>query len=147
MEESVQYDADMHHKWCNVHKMGMTHGHFLPETFNMKGLRFDTFHGRVGTVKVMMGYVRSLLDNDYDILEKFKEFLKTLKHWDDYVIDQFVSGDTSNMLKGKHAKILLKEADAVINKLRQLVDEVDIAEFCICLKAFQKCPQYYLLCL
>ena len=108
LDESFQYDADMHHKWCNVHNMGMTHDHFLPETYNMEGIRFDIFHGQVGTMKVMMGYIISLLDNNYDMLDKFKEFLKTLKHWDDYVIDQFLSGNANNRLKGKHANILLK---------------------------------------
>ena len=98
LDESFQYDAEMHHTWCNMHNMGMTHDRFLLETYNMEGIRFDTFHWRVGTVKFMMCYIRSLLDNNHDMLEKFKEFLKTLKYLDDYVIDQFVSGDTNNRL-------------------------------------------------
>ena len=59
-------------------------------------------------------------------------------YWDDYLIDQFVSGDTNNRLKGKHTKCFIKQADDIISQqLHRLLDAVKIAEFCRCLKAFQ----------
>ena len=137
-ESHPSYTNEMHKTWCSIHNSGMTHRHFLPLTYNVEGIRFDIFHGRSGTLKIMIGYIRTLLDNNYNALGKFKQFLGKLDHWDDYVIDQFLSGDTNTRLKGKHTKCFIKRADDVISELRKLLDEVDIAEFCICLKSFQK---------
>ena len=53
------------------------------------------------------------------------------------MIDQLVSRDTNNRLKGKHTKCFIKHADDVISQLHGLLDAVKIAEFCRCLKAFQ----------
>ena len=69
-------------------------------------------------------------------MDKFRNFLRNLAYWDDYVIDQFVSRDTNNRLKG-HTKCFIKHADDVISQLHRLLDAVKIAEFCRCLKAFQ----------
>ena len=52
-----------------------------------------------------MGYIRrSLLDNYYETLNNFKNFLGTLKCWEDYVIIEFVPENINNWLKGKHTK-------------------------------------------
>ena len=66
-------------------------------------------------VESAMRHVNILLDNNYESLEKFKRFLSKLKFWDDYVLDQFMSGDTNNRLKGKHTKCFIKHVDDVID--------------------------------
>ena len=71
-------------------------------------------------------------------MNDFATFLLTLKHWDHYVVDQFISGEYQNRLKGRHTKEFVKQIDLVIAKLKELLDEVDITEFCVCLKSFQK---------
>lgn len=132
------YTKELHHKWCNIHNCGHTHLHRLGPDYDFESIRFDTFHGRSGTMKVMIGYIRRILDNNYHGLGQFKEYLGKLQYWDDYVIDQFLSGDTVNRLKGKHTKCFVKSVDDIIEQLKTIIDEVDIAEFCVCLKAFEK---------
>lgn len=132
------YDELAHHKWCNIHNYGHTHLHSVPYDFDVDNIRFDTFHGRSGTVKVLLAHIRRLLDNDYDSLSRFSTFLLTLKDWDYYVVDQFISGDTNNRLKGRNTKSFVKHTDDIISMLRSILDDVDVGEFCKCLKAFEK---------
>ena len=126
-----------HRKWCKLYNSGVSHFICVPPTYNIENLRFDVFHGRSGCVKVFVSYIRTLLENADIQIEDFSKFLLTLKHWDHYVVDQFVAGEYPNRLKGRHTKSFVKNIDRVVAKLKELLDEVDICEFCVWLNSFK----------
>ena len=68
------YTYEMHRTWYNRYNDGMLHFDCLPSNFDIESIRFDTFHERCGTMKVMIGYIQSVLDNNYDGLTKSSNF-------------------------------------------------------------------------
>ena len=61
------------------------------------------------------------MDNVYEPLDDFSNFLLELKHWDKYVVDQFVAGEYCNRLKGRHTKEFVLNTDKVISNLKELL--------------------------
>ena len=47
------------------------------------------------------------------------------------MVDPFIAGEYCNRVKGRHTKEFVLDTDKVVAKLRTLLDEVDIYEFCI----------------
>ena len=66
------------------------------------------------------------MDNVYETLEFFSNFLLELKYWDNYVVDQFVAGEYCNRLKGRHTKDFVLNTDKLISKLKEILDKVDV---------------------
>ena len=74
------YDEKAHKTWCNTYNSGISHFACVSSTYPIENIRFDVFHSRSGTFKVFVSFIRTLLDNTYQPLEDFSEFLLEIKH-------------------------------------------------------------------
>ena len=72
--------------------------------YKISSFQPDVFHGRSGVVKLMVKYVRKLVEGNSRNLTVFGSYLRNLKYWDSYVVDPWEANDSLQQLKGKHTK-------------------------------------------
>ena len=134
------YTKTDHKKWCSQANEGVSHFGSLSSDYCISNLWLDVFHGRGGIIKVILKYIRNLMEGlecqNYKVVSLFAAFLRKLKHWDLYVIDPFISNDAQSRLKGNHTKEFLKNAHKAIAVLKSLVAGEQVEDICACLEAF-----------
>ena len=78
------------------------------------------------------------MKGNYQNIERFSNYLNTLKDWDSYVIDLFIAGKEMNRLKGKHATFFISRTSSAVNMLNLLIQSNEIGNFFNFLKGLEK---------
>ena len=76
----------------------------FPETYDIHKLRFYVFHARRAVVKVVLGYLRKLLEVVPRNIKIMGFLLSKIKGWDGYTVDPWLANENNNNLLRRHKK-------------------------------------------
>ena len=134
------YSLADHKKWCALENEGVSHFGALGPSYKISSLWFDVFHGRGGIVKVLLKYIRRMMEGlecrNYRCVSIFGAYLRNLKHWDGYVTDPWIADEQQSRLKGNHTKEFVRDIPNAINVLKSLMAGQKVISVCECLTSF-----------
>lgn len=133
-----QYTIEMHKDWCDQHNAGITHVGVVPNSYNIDNICFDVFHGRGNVVKIVLSYLRNLLEGNVDALENFCEFFLSLRYWSDYEVTPWLLNKPNSRLKGRHTKEFTRKIQLVIRKIKQTLIGNEVDYLCSALAMYSK---------
>ena len=131
------YDYGAHKEWCSRYNSGVCHINSVTPDYKISSFRPDVFHGRSGVVKLMVKYVRKLVEGNSRNLTVFGSYLRNLKYWDSYVVDPWEANDSLQRLKGKHTKEFVQKTSEIVVLLKRLMPGSRIDDFARCMVSFQ----------
>lgn len=132
------YTIARHKDWCDKENKGVTHFGMLPYGFNLNNLASDMFHGRSGITKMILRYIRKLVIDDYNMFDMIGTLFQSLKHWNDYFVDQWWNGDALTRLQGRHIKQFMAKYEIFVTALVDNLPGFKTDEFSKMMHAWSK---------
>ena len=131
------YDYNAHKEWCTYFNSGVCHINSMTADYKISQLRPDMFHGRGNVTKLMLRYIRRMMEGNSRNLSVFASYLRNMKHWDGYVVDPWEANDSQGRLKGHHTKEFVKNTTDIVKLLKKLMPGSKVEKLSKCLVAFE----------
>ena len=139
MQSSGRYTKEDHRNWVDEYNKGVSHLGVPPSSWSIESLVWDVFHGRCNYVKLQVKYIHTLMEGDYESIDRFVTFLLlNMKTWTSFEVKPWLNNETNSRLKGRNTKEFTRNTHLVCQKLKELIDDSACDNLIIALYAFEK---------
>ena len=116
-----EYDYSAHKDWCSKYNSGVCHVNSMTDCYKISSFRPDVFHGRGAVTKLMLRYIRKIMEGNSRNLTIFATYLRNMKYWDGYVVDPWEANEGLQHCKGRHTKEFVRNTDKTVSILKRLI--------------------------